>query len=445
MRLYKPADIFSLVRRSILIKLALILFFSGLLVNLIVTAFMFFQMPKRLKNVMHANIDAYMDYLIADIGVPPDTIRAAELSRALSIGIRIDTPDFSWTSHEKEITKPRKNGLFRPHRPRFFSRMPFARSLNDSTRFEFNIHFVHRDNAGSWRHLGLLAVLTAIFVLHFWLVKKILKPIKYLSRGVKSISAGNLEQNIPRMSDDELGRLTDGFNTMVQNIKQRILARDQLLLDVSHELRSPITRIKIAMEFIPDGPKKQSILTDIRDIEKMITEILESERLGHGNGGLSPAPTDIKHLVTSVVSEFKNRRPPVDIQQPMPSVILEIDAERIRMVLRNVLDNAIKYSRARDENITVKLKKNNTDIRIYISDSGPGIPDGQMPYIFEPFYRVDNSRSHKKGGYGLGLSLCRKIMRAHGGDIRIGNNSGRGVTVELVFEEKTLSPPNGLP
>ncbi|MBN1998248.1 HAMP domain-containing histidine kinase [candidate division KSB1 bacterium] len=429
-----PVKFFGWIGRSILLKLGLILLLSGLLVNLIVTAFVFYQMPRHMRTVMHKNIDAYLDYLIADIGVPPDTLRAANLSRELSIGIRIETPRFSWTSATEEIFQSKKPHILQPHRPRIFSRMPLVRSPNDSTHFAFNIRFVHREDAGSARHLVLLMVLTCVFILHFWLIKKILRPVKQLSAGVSRISTGNLEQKIPKLSNDELGRLTDGFNLMMINIRQRILARDQLLLDVSHELRSPLTRIKIALEFMPESDKKADIQNDVREIEKMITEILETERLSHGHGGLVLEPTDISKLIKSVVAEYKDRKPAIKIQKPLQPAVIKLDSERIRMAIRNVLDNAVKYSEPGDENITLSLEKSGKGIHIFIVDSGPGIPAEQMPYIFEPFYRVDGSRSRKKGGYGLGLSLSRKIMRAHGGDMEIKNNPGRGVTVILFFE-----------
>jgi len=280
----------------------------------------------------------------------------------------------------------------------------------------------------------VLLLIGFLFVLSFLLMRYILKPIKMLTQSVQQVGSGNLEHRIAVKHKDELADLSLSFNEMTQKIREMIDSREQLLLDVSHELRSPITRIKVALEFLPDGEKKQSIKDDLLELEAMITEILETERLKQTHGSLEFKEHNLSALIRNVVEDFLENPPGINLMAFPDNIFIRMDYERIEMVIKNILDNASKYCRSDSKPIEIFLLQESEQVIIRIVDDGIGIPQEHIPYLFEPFYRIDKSRSRNTGGYGLGLSLCKRIMDYHNGSINIAQkDSGQGITVELTL------------
>jgi signal transduction histidine kinase len=209
--------------------------------------------------------------------------------------------------------------------------------------------------------------------------------------------------------------------------------KDQLLLDISHELRTPLTRMKVALEFLSDSQAKQSIQADMQEMEKMVTEILETARMQHKYENLKKQPTDLVRLLKEILSEFENQPPGIEMVEFPSEVMAAVDSEKIKTVFENVINNAIKYSQPDSEPIQVSYNHREFFAIIRITDFGIGIPEEELAHIFEPFYRVDKSRTKDTGGYGLGLSLCKTIMEAHDGKIEIQSGPEEGTTVSLYF------------
>lgn len=207
--------------------------------------------------------------------------------------------------------------------------------------------------------------------------------------------------------------LTNAFNQMVGRVRQMVQARDQLLLDVSHELRSPLTRMKVALEFLPKGEQRAGMAADVDEMERMVSELLELERLRDGHG-IRVERQDLLPLLREVTGSFREKRPGLQIFISEREIMLDFDAGKIRRVLRDVLENAFKYSLPHSHPVEVSTSQNEDAIVVRVSDDGPGISESDAENIFEPFFRVDRSRSKNTGGYGLGLSICKRIMEAHG-------------------------------
>jgi signal transduction histidine kinase len=212
-------------------------------------------------------------------------------------------------------------------------------------------------------------------------------------------------------------------------------SREQLLLDVSHELRSPITRLKVAFE-LDDDLSKEQVHKSIRDLEVMISELLESARLDAARGGLSLQETDVDGLVQDVAAKLAGTKPGVVVDPIAGHLKFSVDPKRIEIALKNVLENAITHSRHQDLPVQVRASEEGDAIVIAVRDHGHGIPAGEQTAIFEPFYRVDKSRVRETGGYGLGLALCRKIMAAHGGSIEVTESGPRGTTFTFRFKRR---------
>jgi len=223
-------------------------------------------------------------------------------------------------------------------------------------------------------------------------------------------------------------------------VRDMIRSRDQLLVDVSHELRSPLTRMKVALELPANAEQRVRLTEDVAEMERMVSELLELERLRSGRG-LSPVRQDVLALVRVVVEEFRNRPPGVCFDAPPRAVMADVDAEKIRTVIRNLLENAVKYSLPQSRQVQVSVSTNGEAVVIRVSDDGVGIPETDADRVFEPFYRVDASRSKRTGGYGLGLSICKRVVEAHGGRIAVERANGRGAT--FVMTLPVTVGPNG--
>jgi signal transduction histidine kinase len=177
---------------------------------------------------------------------------------------------------------------------------------------------------------------------------------------------------------------------------------------------------------------------DLSEMEAMIGEILEAARLDSANGRLHLADFDLRALTEDVLRLFQGRAPGVTLA-PGASPRVRVDADRVRKVVANLIDNALKYSRDQARPVEVEIRAGNTEVTLSVRDHGAGIPEEDLPRLFEPFYRVDRSRSRDTGGYGLGLSLCKRIMEAHGGSIAVTSGRGAGAVATLVFPISVLS------
>jgi signal transduction histidine kinase len=426
------------IQGSIFSKLLFIIIISGLLAIFFTTGLfrLFlgqFISPFGKMAVHHTN------YIIQEIGVPPDTLKAQEIAQNLSLRIRFESPDFQWATDDKLLSF--KN----------FERMTSGKNGQIKTEFDDGIYYVSV-NQDSWRYLfafdlrkskyygGMLAILliiflTLVFTAAHLSIRRILKPIKWLTEGVEQAGKGNLDHQVPVRKMDELGELSESFNFMTTRIREMIRSREQLLLDVSHELRSPLTRINVALEFVPEGQTKESIREDVSEVEKMIAEILETERLSSSHGKLHLKKANVTEIIQETLQDFHNKPPGIQLISVPESVFLEMDIERIKTVLKNVLENSFKYSKPESHPVEISLDDEKKSVVIRIRDYGSGIPEDELPYIFEPFYRIDKSRSKQTGGYGLGMSLCKKIMEAHGGTIEIDSELNTGTTVFLRFRK----------
>jgi len=190
--------------------------------------------------------------------------------------------------------------------------------------------------------------------------------------------------------------------------------------------------MKVALALLPEGEKRSRMEADVSEMEAMITGILELERLREGRG-IRAERRDLLAIVRDAAASFQAQHPGVVLTLPTSEVLLELDAERMRTLLRNVLDNAAKYSHPDSRPVEIAVLVAPDSVVVRVSDDGPGIADADLHSVFEPFFRSDRSRSKKTGGYGLGLSICKRIMEAHGGQIAAENRAGRGTSIVLTF------------
>ncbi|HEX3555457.1 MAG TPA: HAMP domain-containing sensor histidine kinase [Thermoanaerobaculia bacterium] len=356
----------------------------------------------------------------------PDKARAQEIGARLGLEIRYEGPGGSWE------TSPGLPRLSEVQTWRWRGDVIVVPAPQGGTYLFFwelgrKIHRAHS-------HLlwMLHAVLVLIVLLAYLVLRRSLRPLRELHEGVARLSEGQLDVTVPSRTRDEFGALAEAFNQMVSRISEMVRARDQLLLDVSHELRSPLTRVKVALALLPEGDKRRRIDADVAEMEAMIAELLELERLREGRG-LRRESQDLVALARELVERYQDRSPGVRFVAEEPEIWMDADGEKVRAVLRNLLENAFKYSLPDSRPVEVIVTADAEAVILCVTDDGPGLPADDIPNLFEPFFRVDRSRSKKSGGYGLGLSICKRIVEAHGGRIEAANRAGRGAEFTITL------------
>jgi signal transduction histidine kinase len=428
------------IPNSVFLKLLAVLILAGICINIVAGIFFNHALKYSSQSPFQKYLNQYANSIINDLGTPPELGKAKKVARRSAIEIRYESRDINWSTLDNFPASPR---LYRfggspdqkIHTTRRHGKI-FITVKQDNGRFVFLLEpFVwHRDIK---KKLGLILILLLTIILSgtYFVIQKILKPIKGLTEGVRQIAQGNLTHRVPITKTDELGKLAKGFNDMTDRIREMITAKEQLLLDVSHELRSPLTRINVALEKIQEGKTRDSIKDDILEMERMVTQLLEEARLRTKHGHLELNDTDLVKLIQTVVSFFADQQPGVKIINSPSTLILKADEERIKSVLNNIINNAVKYSAESQKPTEIEIEQKDGFVIVHITDFGTGIPPENIAYIFEPFYRVDKSRSKHTGGYGLGLNLCRTIMEAHHGKIKVDSDFGKRTTVSLYFQD----------
>lgn len=271
----------------------------------------------------------------------------------------------------------------------------------------------------------LIALIVVVLGARHAYEARLLGPLQWLKRGVDAVGAGRFDVVLPVFNQrDELGEVTRAFNHMASRVQGMLQARERLLADVSHELRSPLTRIKVALEFMPGSDKRQMLEDNVRAMERLVATLLERERLNHAGGLTAVAPVDLAGLAREVAAA--DRRPPgVRVTAEEGGAHVLGDTELLRILIDNLVDNAIKFSRPQSRPVEIAVTPASLGWRITITDDGIGIPENERKRVFDPFVKLDTGRGHGRG-HGLGLDLCRRIVMAHGGTIQLTAADGGG-------------------
>lgn len=382
----------------------------------------------------------YLEYIQRDIGIPPDRRKAEALARKLNIEITLIDSAGQWSSHQQRIDL---NEVEIHHRfneegvqyryGEFNDRHLLIGEVGESTL----IFSLPRMERGSGSKLLPLAVLLTILLLLYYATRRLFKPVETIRNGVQRFGGGELNHRIAIKRRDELGELAGSFNAMADEIQQMLEAKRQLLLAISHELRTPMTRAKVSLEFIEDDKQREELNRDLNEMEQLIEELLETERLSTSHRTLNLAPFALNHLITTLVEDrFADKA--ITLQLPSRSLELTLDATRIRLLLKNLLENALRYSPEGAPPPLLTVERKGEDVSIVVRDFGEGIEEKHIAHLTEPFYRADSARQRQTGGYGLGLYLCRVIAEAHGGELIIESEKGEGTTITLIL------PSNGM-
>jgi signal transduction histidine kinase len=403
----------------------------------------------------------YVDTLAEHIGTPPDPERAAALSRQLPLRIQIDGPRVNWSSHPDGGLQPwRRMG----HTGRETQRDPNPwqpeRLLADGHRIRFglasparDVRDVNdpRDPAERPRLIGwaTLATLLLLVALAYWRVRRLLHPLADIRAGALRYGQGDFSKPIVPRRYDELGDLAQHINRMADGLHGLLDAKRELLLAISHELRSPLTRARVNAELVDDSPARDALLQDLGEMRDLVTDLLESERLAPQPGAaraaahtaLHTAPTDLNALLHELLAtRFTGTRTDLALADKLP--LLPLDATRIKLLLRNLLDNALRHSVGADRppHISTVLAADGHSVQLTVRDHGPGVDPAHLPHLTQAFYRADSARQRSTGGVGLGLHLCALVAQAHGGGLTI-RNAQPGLEVVVTLPVRAPAQP----
>ncbi len=278
------------------------------------------------------------------------------------------------------------------------------------------------------RALGALGLLTiAVVGGAFWYMDRQLRPLARLQLGVDAVAGGNFDTRVPIVRNDEIGRVAVSFNDMAARVGEMMEGRERLLADVSHELRSPISRIKVALELMPEGDKRDAVARDLREMEALIRALLDREALAARTGRLQAESVELTRVARAVAATFADREPGVEVHAD-EELAIEADPMLVRVLLQNLIDNAVKFSKEGSRPVVITLARDGAGVRLSVQDDGIGVPAGEEQRLFEPFTKLDRARGHH-AGHGLGLNLCQRIVQLHGGRIELAGRDSGGTEV----------------
>ena len=296
--------------------------------------------------------------------------------------------------------------------------------------------------------LYFLAAAVAAMVIALIISRIITRPIVTLTKGIQRMGRGDLSVRVPVKGSGELKKMSETFNIMSEKLEMLDKSRNQFVSNASHELKTPLSTMKILLENIiyqpdMDANLRTEFLSDVnREINRLnliISDLLtlvsmdsKTTRLNRETFRFADVVTDVTHRLSVVAQQ---RRQEIKLQLA-DNCEMYADCAKLTQVVYNIMDNAIKYTPEGGQ-IRVRLVRSGRDAILRISDNGPGIPKEDQPHIFDRFYRVDKARSRDTGGTGLGLSIVNQLVLMHGGSVSVQSEEGHGstFTVELPIHQ----------
>lgn len=323
--------------------------------------------------------------------------------------------------------------------------------------FDLPRGFVAADNEGEIIKVMFPWIVTIIFIIFilFLLKKRLnnryLEPLESLNEEAERISKGNFEQKIKQEESEQLQELSSSLDKVRKRLKDTvhqkeeiIRSQNELMASISHDLKTPLATIQASIEGLIDGKVQdrekvdkyyQVIYKKNQAIINMIDNLLIQAKNELSQLEINRKEVYSRSFLESVLEPLQlqySSENMIKIKQPLPNVLLAIDPEKIEQVINNLLENAAKYS-APESTINIEATTTEEVFKLYISDNGYGIPQEEIPYIFDRFYRGEISQTHNIEGSGLGLWSCQQIIKAHQGSITVDSKEGKGTTFTIIL------------
>ena len=252
------------------------------------------------------------------------------------------------------------------------------------------------------------------------------RSIAELAQVAEDFGKGIDNKNFKPYGSSEVRKAAIAFIKMKERIQRQISERTQMLAGVSHDLRTPLTRMKLQVTMMPDGEDKKDFLSDIDEMEKMLDGYLS---FVSGEGGEKSSFVDMNEMILSIINKFRNKKALIRYSTNDQVSAIQGREQALKRALTNIISNAFRYGKT----IAVKLESNDKKLNVIVEDDGPGIPKEKREDVFKAFYRLENSRNKETGGVGLGLSIAKDVITSHGGTIELGDSSLGGLKVLITI------------
>lgn len=286
-------------------------------------------------------------------------------------------------------------------------------------------------------------ILLLAAVVAFFLSSHLLAPVEKLAAGTRALASRRFNTRIEVKSKDELGQLAADFNAMAQTLESYEQMRRQWISDIAHELRTPLSILRGEIEALQDGVREvngdtlNSLYSEARHLSKIVSDLHEISLADAGALSVKKVPVDPAAILQETLGHFsqrftENHIAVEDNLEIHPPVTILGDADRLRQLFSNLMENVLRYA---DAPGVLRIVQARTANRLILSfeDSGPGVPEEALARLFDRLYRVDRSRARSHGGSGLGLSICKSLVNALGGEIRAYNGKSGGLRIEIEF------------
>ena len=406
-----------------------------------------FYNSDQIRGLISGHLSLHVNYVRDDIGVPPRIDRAIAITEKVPVDIRILGPDIDWAS---DPAFPRLEQLDFASSPRF-SDDPgaWADELQGIDFADLDDHDFLRMRQGGYEIVVstpkisdvsdgpalvplILGLGLSFLVLAYAAVTLLFRPIRTIRAGAEHIGRGNFEFRISNVRRDQLGDLATDINKMAGDVESMLDAKRALLLGISHELRTPLSRMRLTLEFLDDKDNVESLKAEIVEMEKIVVSLLEAERLNSPHAQLYRTDVIVSDLINELLDDFFAREAErISVSLPAEPVSAYIDEARITLLLKNLISNALRYSKPEDGLVELAVSTTDSELIVTVSDNGPGLPEDQAEHIGEPFYRSDSSRARESGGTGLGLYLAALVAKAHGGSLTLLDTENQGASFEV--------------
>ena len=272
--------------------------------------------------------------------------------------------------------------------------------------------------------MGIMAIV--ILAVSVWAVRRVSAPLAEVSAAAERLGNDLNASPMPETGTIETRQAARAFNTMQARLRSLIESRTRMLAAISHDLRTPLTLLRLRAENVQNEQERDKMLATIAEMDSMVGVTLQFARDEAATD--LRRPTDIAALVQSIVDDMADAGMPVKMA-PVESIVYDCRPDVLKRAIRNLLDNAVKYGKT----ASVAIQTTPETIEILIDDEGPGIPREELARVFDPFYRLEESRNRETGGVGLGLAITRSIVQAHRGELVLSNRATTGLRARIVL------------
>lgn len=412
------------------------------------------------KEEFHQKVGRHARYLAPIIaqelrqGVDEESLHA--IAEKYEVDIRYQDSKTAWTNDE-DMRSLATIKTYKPHKRRWTRRLPPPMQVLEDNDHDIYLYAQFRDKQiaieledwhgqGSWWWVLGLVALSLIAVISYVLIRRQLQPIETLRLEVEKIGHGHwFPLEVKR--DDEIGKLAQSFNQMQDRLKEEIDMRERFLRDASHEIRSPLARLRLCAEIGElsevgeESEWRQQLIANVVQIERLTEGILKNVRLRAAGGELPREKIKLLPLLHEIIvarlpaeqARITLTAPTVSNRQAPEELAVNGVRESLLLAVDNVIDNGLKYA----DKVTITLLERagatHREKVIQISDNGEGVSEKDLPHLFQPFYRTDVSRTRATGGFGLGLAISAAAVESQGGTIEVSNMASGGLMVEIVF------------